>query len=213
MDVGSDTARTLWKIFNSLEDLHHIHTMFDNVTSSLHISLPRLQLDFHIEHQDDKIQSRQYRGMVLDSTQAMGILIGWTSKLVLSPSSITQDRIVLVPVPRAFDTGSIQRTQALDQHHVSVSINKNKAHKVFAYLLDTTLGRVLESGYIQRRSFLALLHAITSHCLRDPLTGYTGTESALQILQSASVRSFEYLIPENIEILYEISALSPSRYF
>jgi hypothetical protein len=213
VNINSDTSRALLKIFNPLENLHHIHTVFDTATSSLQISLPRLQLDFHIEHQDDRIQSRQYRGMIVDSVQTMGTLVGLTSKLVLSPSNITHDRMVLVPVPRTFDSGSVQRTQAFNQHHVSVNINKNKAHTVFAYSLDTTLGRVLESGDIQRRLFLAFLHAITSHCLPDPLTGYTGTESALQILQSASVRSFEYLTTENIEMLYEIAALSPLRYF
>jgi hypothetical protein len=213
VNIGSRTAQVLWKIFNSLEDLHHIHTVFNTIKGSVYISLPRLQLDFHVEHQDDRIQSRQYRGMAVDSIQAIGTLVGLTSKLVLHPSSPVEDRMVLIPVPRAFNSYSVIRGKAFDQHHVSIAINKKEAHKVFAYSLDTTLGRVLESGDIQRRLFLAFLHAITSHCLPDPLTGYTGTESALHILQSASVRSFEFLTAENVEILHEIAALSPLRSF
>jgi hypothetical protein len=212
-NIASTTARTISKMFSALEDLQHIHTVFDTETLSIHISLPRLQLDFQIEHRSDRIKSRQYRGMVVDSNQTMGTLVGLTSKLVLSPSSTVEDRMVLIPIPRTFSSRAITRTQVLSQHHVSVSINKDEFHKVFAYSLDTVLGRVLESGDVQRRLFLAFLHAITSHCLPDPLTGYTGTESALHILQSASVRSFEFLTADNVKLLYEIVALSPSRSF
>jgi hypothetical protein len=212
-NIASKTARTISKIFSALEDPQHIHTLFDTETLWVHISLPRLQLDFQIEHQSDRIESRQYRGMIVDHVQTMGTLVGLTSKLVLRPGSTIQDRTVLIPVPRTFDSRAIRRTQAFNQHHVTVSIKKDKAYKVFAYSLDTVLGRLLESGDVQRRLFLAFLHAVTSHCLPDPLTGYTGTEAALQILQSASVRSFEFLTTENVKLLYEIAALSPSRSF
>ncbi|KAF2833124.1 hypothetical protein CC86DRAFT_461565 [Ophiobolus disseminans] len=98
-------------------------------------------------------------------------------------------------------------------HHVLVNINKGESHKVYAYSLDTTLGRVVGSGEVQQSLFLALLHALTSHCLPDILTGYTGTESALNILQSAAVRSFEFLTTDNVDILHQIAALSPLRCF
>jgi hypothetical protein len=211
--IRGDTARMLSKIFRPLEDPHHIHTVWDTTKHVVHIHLPRLQLDFHIDHGDSRVQSRQYRGMIVDPDQTMGTLVGLTSKLVLSPSTPTEDRLVLVPVPRAFGSSSITRARVLGQHHVSISINKNDAHKVFAYSLDTSLGRVLESGDVQRRLFLAFLHALTSHCLPDALTGSTGTESALNILQSAAVRSFEYLTVENVKLLHEIASLSPLRSF
>ncbi|KAF1915062.1 hypothetical protein BDU57DRAFT_539445 [Ampelomyces quisqualis] len=211
--ISSRTARTLSKILNPLEDPEHIHVILERSTLSLHVQLPRLQLDFQVEHQDDRIQSRQYRGMIVDTDQNMGTLVGLLSKLVLRPSITLEDRLVLIPVPCAFGARSITRAQVPDQHHVYVRINKDEAQKVFAYSLDTILGRVIESGDVQRMLYLAFLHAITSHCLPDPLTGYTGTESALKILQSAAVRSFEFLSQENVELLRHIADLSPLRTF
>lgn len=213
VDIFSKTSRTLSKIFGALEDSEHIHILLDSNTLSLHVQLPRLQLDFHVDHNDDRVQSRQYRGMIVDTDQTTGALIGLQSKLVLRPSNTAEDRLVLIPVPRGYGPENIARAWVSDQHHVSVQISKNDAHKVFAYSLDTTLGRILESGDMQRRLFLAFLHGATSHCLPDPLTGYTGTESALSILQSAAVRSFEYLTEDNVELLQQIADLSPVRIF
>jgi hypothetical protein len=213
VNICSSTARKLSTTFGALESPQHIHTVLDTKTRTVHISLPRLQLDFHIDHHDNQIQSRQYRGMIVDPIQTMRTLVGLTSKLVLTPSTVVEDRMVLIPVPRTFNAHSVRCVKVPGNHHVSVSINQDEAQAVFAYSLDNTLARVLESGDVQRRLFLALLHALTSHCLPDPLTGYTGTESALKILQSAAVRSFEYLSAENVEVLHEVAALSPLRSF
>jgi hypothetical protein len=213
VNISSQTARTIWQIFSPVEDSHHIHAVLDTNTQFLHIHLPRLQLEFYIEHGDHRIQSRQYRGMTVDPVQSMGTLVGLTSKLILSPVTPVEDRLVLIPVPRTFGPHTITCVCVPKQHHVSVKIDKNEAHKVFAYSLDVSLGRVLESGDVQRRLFLAFLHALTSHCLPDLLTGYTGTESALNILQSAAVHSFEYLSEDNVDLLHEIAALSPLRSF
>jgi hypothetical protein len=212
-NITSYTASTLSTMFEALEDPAHIHIILDTATQLLHVSLPRLQLDFHVEQHDNRVQSRQYRGMIVDPVQTMGTLVGLTSKLVLKPATGFQDRLVLVPVPRTFGKRSVKCGKTLDYHHVSVGIDKEDARVVFAYTLDTTLGRVLESGDMQRRLYLALLHALTSHCLPDSLTGHTGTESALNILQSAAVHSFEFLTAENVELLHRIAKISPTRSF
>ncbi|KAH6502438.1 hypothetical protein HBI55_034300 [Parastagonospora nodorum] len=212
-NIYSNTASTLSKIFGTLEHSQHVHTVLDTLTHTVHINLPRLQLDFHVASQETTIHSRQYRGMIVDPDQTMGTLIGLASKLVLKPATTIEDRLVLIPVPRTFDADSISCITAPKDHHVLVCIKQDKAQAVYAYSLDTTLGRVQESGDVQRRLFLALLHALTSHCLPDPLTGYTGTESALTVLQSAAVRSFEFLTTENVELLYQIAKISPSRSF
>ena len=66
---------------------------------------------------------------------------------------------------------------------------------------------------MQRKLYLAFLHAITSHPLPDPLTGYAGTESGLQIFLSASVRSFDFLTADKVELLGQIATLLPMRRF
>ncbi|KAF2031984.1 hypothetical protein EK21DRAFT_99304 [Setomelanomma holmii] len=67
----------------------------------------------------------------------------------------------------------------------SITVAKEDTSRVCAYTLDTTL-----------------LH---------PFTGRTGTEAALDILQSASTRSFEFLSPENVSLLLSIAKLTPGR--
>jgi hypothetical protein len=55
------------------------------------------------------------------------------------------------------------------------------------------------------------LHALTSHCLPDPLLGHTGTEEALYMLQSASFLSFQRIDDHETKLLELISNLTPNR--
>jgi hypothetical protein len=213
VNMASPTARRLSKIFEPLESVQHTHITMDLATIALNTHLPRLQIDFSLEHSDTELHSRQYRGMIVDPDQAIGTLVGLASKLVLKSANAAHDRVVLIPVPRNFDTGAISHVMSKGQKHVTVSVNKNDMHKVYAYSLDTTLGRIIGNGDMQQSLFLALLHALTSHCLPDPLTGHTGTESSLNILRSAAIRSFEFLTADVVDLLHQIAALSPLRRF
>lgn len=211
MSMFGPTSITMSQVFGPLDSRYYIHTIVNTSTCSISISLPRLRLDFFIDRHDNKIQSCQYRDMSVDSDQNIGVLVGLKSKMVLKPKNSSENRIVLVPVPRNYGPSTISYTEVPDHRYVSVKIDRNDACGVYAYSLDTTLGRVLSDGDVQRKLYLALLHALTSHCLPDLLTGQTGTESALQILQSASVRSFEYLTTSNVELLRNIVSLTPVR--
>ncbi|KAF6785208.1 hypothetical protein CMUS01_16570, partial [Colletotrichum musicola] len=54
----------------------------------------------------------------------------------------------------------------------------------------------------------------TNNCVKVSIgkgTGKTGTEEALTILASASVRSFDCLAPENVEMLERLARLAPGR--
>ena len=66
-----------------------------------------------------------------------------------------------------------------------------------------------KTSFSKASRFLCLLHAITSHCLPDQLTGLTGTEQALAILDSAAVKSFDQLSEANMELLASIADLTP----
>jgi hypothetical protein len=211
MSMFGPTSIAMSKMFSPLDSRFYIHTIFNTSTRSISISLPRLHLDFFIDRDDNTIQSRQYRDMSVDSDQNIGVLIGLKSKMVLKPKNSSENRIVLVPVPRNYGPSTISYAEVPDHRYVSVKIDRNDACGVYAYSLDITLGRVLSDGDVQRKLYLVLLHALTSHCLPDLLTGQTGTESALQALQSASVRSFEYLTTSNVELLRCIASLAPVR--
>ncbi|KAJ5471923.1 hypothetical protein N7539_008492 [Penicillium diatomitis] len=104
-----------------------------------------------------------------------------------------------------------QACNALAGDHVRVNVRCEA--QWHAYSIDERLGRFVDNGSLQSKLFLAYLYAITSYFLPDPLTRRTGTEQALSILRSASVRSFDRLRPENVAILTRIATLTPQRRF
>ncbi|KAF9695776.1 hypothetical protein EKO04_006190 [Ascochyta lentis] len=206
VNMLSKNAQMISSLFKSVEDGPNVHIIHDKHVGSTVIELPRLKLDFHAASGDNQIQSRQYRGMVLDDDQRLGTLIGLASKLVLRHPRAANDRVVLIP------EGVVQFTRN-SNHHSSVSVRKQKETSIHAYQLDTTLGRVVDNGSLQSKLILCYLHALTSHCLPDPLTRKTGTEAALTILASSAVRSFNELTLGNVKLLNMIAVLSPSRSF
>lgn len=207
VNISSNCARTLSQIFRPLEDKAHIHIIFKTLSGRTEINLPRLQLSFYMVSQENKIHSEQYRGMAIDCDQRIGALVGLRNKLVLRNMSGANDRLVLIP------EGIVEYTKTSSNKHVMISIDKDTITKVHAYSLDTYLGRLTDNGDLQSKLVLCYLYALTSSFLPDPLTGYTGTESALAILKCAAVRSFESLTDENISLLTRIAMLSPGRAF
>ncbi|KAH7388677.1 hypothetical protein BKA66DRAFT_569000 [Pyrenochaeta sp. MPI-SDFR-AT-0127] len=213
VNMSSNSARILSRYFQPLEDSKHVHVVLNAASQMVDIELPRLQLGFFVEHRGQKIHSQQYRGMIVDHHQGIGALIGLTSKLTLKNEHSARERVVLIPVPRKFGKQSVLYAKASKVHHVTVSIKKDDSTRVFAYSIDKDLGRILSNGDIQSQLYLCYLFTLTAHCLPDPLSLRTGTESALMILQSAAVRSFDLLNQDNVELLAEIAGLSPIRSF
>lgn len=204
--MRGNAARTISSLLSAVENEVHVHILHNKHVELAVIELPRLKLDFHVASGDDQIRSRQYRGMVLDEDQNLGTMVGLNSKLVLRQSQSASDRLVLIP------EGFVQFSRT-STHHVSVLIRRQGDAVIHAYRLDTTLGRVLDSGALQSKLLLSYLHALTSHCLPDPLTRSTGTEAAVTILRSSAVRSFTGLTLYNMKVLNKKASLSPSRSF
>lgn len=201
VNVSSNTVSALLKVLGPLENRMHIHALWDKSSKSLRIDLPRLQLDFHLEYQGSEIQSRQYRGMCVDPHQQIGTLVGLSSKLLLKGAN--GERLVLIP------EGSVTYSKTVD--HVNVCVGEGTVIKMHAYRIDATLGKLVDNGNLQSKLYLCYLHAVTSYCLPDPLTGHTGTESAISILTSGAVRSFDVLSERNILIMELIAGLAPKR--
>jgi hypothetical protein len=148
--------------------------------------------------------------MVVDVNQDLGTLVGLVSKLVLRGKD-EEGRMILNPLPRKFEVDSVKYAKVSNPHHAEITIPRQHAGKICAYTLDTTLRRIIASGDMQSKLFLAYLHCLTSHCLPGPFTGYAGTETALTILSSAATRSFESLTTENVSLLTSIAKLTPER--
>ncbi|KAL4884182.1 hypothetical protein BJY04DRAFT_225986 [Aspergillus karnatakaensis] len=107
-------------------------------------------------------------------------LIGLRNKLVLVGED-GNNRRVIIPEGKV--------TWKKDKDHVAVEIGWQAISNAHVYAVNVQLGRLADNGSLQSKLFLY------------PLTMKTGTEQSLSILQSASVRSFSQLKPENTAIL------------
>ena len=204
--VGAEyqTANVISKVFQPVEKLSKVHCIFHDASSTLHVELPRLRLEFILHSNSSSIQCRQYPGMSVASDQSLDSLVSLRNKLLLTDSE-TQDQVVLIP------EGVV--SWAKDDNHVHVEVAWQSATTLHAFAIDRQLGRLVDNGSLQSKLFLTYLHAVTSFCLPDPLTQKTGTEQALSILRSASLRSFNRLQPEQNALLRDIAALTPARSF
>ncbi|GAW18489.1 hypothetical protein ANO14919_079650 [Xylariales sp. No.14919] len=205
VNIGTQSAETLYQIFKPLEDAPYVHLVLDSETQVIGIDLPRLQLNFSLKLGAMAIDSRQFRGMQIAETQEIGTLIGLQNKMVLKSSRSSSTQKIIIP------DGNVSCTQS--GGHVLVTLNKSTASKVEAYDVDKLLGRLVDNGSLQSKLFLSYLHALTTFCLPDPLTGATGTEMSLTILSSAAVRSFDQLSEKNIDMLSCLERLTPRRLF
>lgn len=202
VNMKSPTAKLLSKILEPIERPSKVHCIFNPASSALHIDIPRLRLEFSLRSGCSSIRSRQYRGMSIDADQSLDTLVGLQNKLVLVHET-SQDRLVLV------SEGNVSWNKNGD--HVAVQIGWQADSRFHPYSIDRQLGRLADNGSLQSKLQLCYLHALTSFCLPDPLTQKTGTEQALSILRSASVRSFDQLRPENCAVLAKIAELTPGR--
>lgn len=208
IDVNSQSAKAISTIFRPLEDQYSIHIVHRKTDESLFVDLTKARLEFTCQSGETSLMSRQYRGMSVDANQSIGTLVGLKDKLVLRVdqpchAAITPGRKVLVLEGRVSHQKSGE--------HVQVCIEKGKAACVHQYDVDARLGRLVLRGNLQSKLFLCYLHALTSFGIPDPLTGKTGTEEALNILDSASIRSSHVLTRENVALLGQLAELTPSR--
>ncbi|KAJ4287163.1 hypothetical protein N0V90_012561 [Kalmusia sp. IMI 367209] len=201
----SNTGSMISNMLSPLELHSHIHVLFDD-SSVVLVELPRRRLGFHYTPGESKIYSHQYHGMIIDSDQRIGTLSGLVNRLILKHERAFEDRLILIP------EGTVEYTTTTTGH-VSVYIDLDTALTTHAYQVDEILGRLIDNGSLQSKLFLCYIHALSSQCLPDALTGHTGTEAALSILRSGGVSSFDVLTVSNTDILKRIAHLTPGRDF
>lgn len=205
----SETAHHIAAILGPIEDVMHMHVLYNYQKRLIEVQLPRLKLDFYLQSEQcgwRTVQSRQFQGMQVDENQSIGTLVGLRNKLVVKGSRDTDKRLVIIP------EGDVSITDSACGH-VAISVARGTASRVQIYGIDSQLRRMTDNGTLQSKLFLCYLHALTSYCVPDPFTMHTGTEQALGILESAAVRSWNTLTEENINLLRQIACLSPNREF
>ncbi|CAM4883176.1 unnamed protein product [Rotaria socialis] len=201
------------RYFIRLDDEPHVYMLREN--DIIHIHLSRLGIGFKYNIQTNIIASREYSDMYIDENQWFGALTGLKSGLLLSPTTIDNDknrhylcRKLIVPF------GQVQAKGKFGNNHQIVTIERKSLsvsflHQYFIFILNDRL-RILQptespTGWL----YLALLHATTSHPLPDQYTGMTGMERAFQLLKSAGSWSDQPFDAVSRNILLQIATISP----
>ncbi|KAG2357480.1 hypothetical protein BDR07DRAFT_1490680 [Suillus spraguei] len=207
VDIRSQTWDMISKRLSPLEEARFIMVTYHKASGpSLKADLPRYGLEFFID-EDGQLQSRNMRNMVVDVIQSTGTMLGLVNQLILCPKLQVADehpRTVIIPDGRI--------SYSANGHHVRVTIAPQGPRVTYQlYRVDTDLRRLTGNVGLTSKLYQALLHAVTSNCVPDPLTGRTGTEEALHLLHSAACRSFMKLRSRDTDLLREISSLSAKR--
>ncbi|KAI0600730.1 hypothetical protein F4775DRAFT_48634 [Biscogniauxia sp. FL1348] len=199
VDPGSDIFRQITGILGSFERPDRL-TVYQpaSLGGRLSIDARHMELSFYV-NDSCLLECRQLKAEI-DPNQDAGTLYGLRSKIVLR-DLISRKRSIIVPlgVPNI-------RRQGM---HVEVRIND--ALEYGRYTVDEDLGRLLCPPEPRLIYMKAYCHAVTSFCLPDTLTGRTGTEEALHILQSGAAQPWVPLGNAAHPILKAIEALAPRR--
>lgn len=205
IDPHTPTAGAVSTVLSPLEHAKHMHIILNSQTQILEVQLPRLKLEFFLKNGTSQLESKQFPGMSVDTKQSFGALTGLVNKLVLR-GKMDSSRSVIIP------HGRVQPKKEGD--HVRVDIYTSaQPISYHIYSIDSQIGRLVDNGSLKSRLFKCYLHAVTAHGLIDELTGQTGTEEALSILESPSIRSYLCLEQAESELLLLLAQLTPRRLF
>ena len=209
VDIRSNTFDMMSNLLSSLESPEHI--IVTHTDQVLEASLLRFHLSFFV-NKNSELECRSMPGYVIDKNQSCGTIFGLKNRLVLCPSSASIEESLL-PRRVIIPQGDISFTKNGDFTSVSINAVSKKRVRWHEYTVDTDLGCLTSNASLSSKLCKCYLHALTSHCLPDPLLGHTGTEEALYILRSAACRSFQRLDIHNAKLLELISNLSPDRVY
>lgn len=174
-------------------------------SKTLRAHLGSLALEFFVKHGSSTIQSVQYENMYIQTDHQIKTLIGLQSKLLLADCGNSNRRVLIVP------DGKVHYEKQGQEAGTQLTIEIDKDTTVQQYVIDEILCQLKGNGTWRSKVYLAYLHALTTQCLPDPFTSNTGQETALDILRSAAVMSFESLDPTDFELLQKINELAPER--
>ena len=209
IDIRSRTFGVVSNLVSSLESQKHIVVTY--TAHVLEVFLPRFHLSFFL-NTNLELECRSMPGYVVDESQTCGTMFGLCNELFLRPThAITKDS--LLPRRVIIPQGDIFFQKNGDFTSVSINTDDEQHVRWHEYTIDTDLGCLTSNASLSSKLYQCYLHALTSHCLPDPLLGHTGTEEALYILRSASCRSFQRLGVHEARLLELISNLTPERIY
>jgi hypothetical protein len=209
IDIRSKTFDMVSSLLSPLEILEYI--IITHASHSLEVTLPRLHLSFFV-NSNWELECRSIPGYIVDKTQSCGTMFGLRNKLILCPRPNGCDKSLL-PRRAIIPQGAVSFRTDGNFTAVSITAGAKKHVRWHEYTIDADLGCLKSNASLSSKLYLCYLHALTSHCLPDPLLGHTGTEEALYMLRSAACRSFQRLDDRSAKLLKSISDLTPNRVF
>ena len=198
LDPTSPETQKVGQIFDFFVPRDQL-VIYQPLSNNLAVDLPTMELSFTV----NKIGALHCRALraYIEPNQDIGTWYGLNSKLILKDPSRQGQRSVIIPL------GDVHTRRYAT--HVRVMITPSCDYGKFT--VNEVLGR-LDCPAERRLQYVkALLHACTSYTLNDPLLGQTGTEEALQDLQSPSLQPWSPLSPAPLKILSQIASLTPRR--
>ncbi|KAF1931308.1 uncharacterized protein M421DRAFT_56909 [Didymella exigua CBS 183.55] len=200
LNSSNETVQHISTIFRSFVELNQI-LVFVSRDHRIIVELKPLELSFFI-NEGGLLQSKRL-GAIITQQQDIGTLYGLRSKIVVQSVANRRHKSVLMPY-----NSDIQMVR--DDIHVSVMIGTD-TDKYLKYDINEILGRLdcpPEPSLLYTK---ALLHALTSHVMPDPLTSRTGTEESLRLLQTGLYQPWNPLGPSHVALLCRLAELSPMR--
>jgi len=174
----------------------------------LSVTIPCYGLSFFINEREE-LESHDFKDMVYDEDQSIGALFGLENLLVLRPKTHPAGSFIPEAViPRRVLIPNGHATRSGD-HRVEIHSHPNPDRRYeideslyYVYNVDIELGCLTGEGSLKSARYLAHLHATTSCYRPDPLTGKTGAQGGLCLLQSAQCRSITKLKSLSDDIIY-----------
>lgn len=217
LDITSKSYLNIVKQISRLEQPRYINVLMDEPNIAK-VELTRMRLKFKIDgskQQDGAYEmlSNEFSRMRVSLEQKCGTLFGLINGLLLE-NVLNEDRfgvpskkILLMPHGKIY-------TMRL-YTHVCVSIDLERELRMppfHSYQVDESCRQLKpNSSEYSAWFYLAYLHAVTSHGQIEPFLGISGTERALQILQSGFVWSSAPYDQETVQILQDFVQLTPRR--
>ncbi|PTB55328.1 hypothetical protein M431DRAFT_83309 [Trichoderma harzianum CBS 226.95] len=203
VDPCSSEFKKIAKIFEHFE-VPQMLTVFQSWSERgrLSVELRHLDLEFHV-NSIGLLFCKQLKANI-DIDQDAGTWYGLASKIVLRDAADTSKRSIIIP------NGKLSWRSNPNYPGIHVDTFFQASDRYFRFDIDQTLGRLVSQPEPLLLCRMALCHAVTSFCLPDPLTGVTGTEEAVRILQSGAVQPWS---PSSFPDLGEFAVLLPKRQY